>query len=308
MEHPSSFTIKRGCEYATLKNISSEVSKESEEISMKTIKEYFKNCDADALIRHYIYTHPITIKGENDEKYKYTFKKLYKKIDELIERIKNTEPAERTDLEKMVFIVYHSADIFDEPDINCGLFEIEEINKLCEKDHWFKESLKKSMETVDERALAMNGGFFELTQPVSKDPYDRPGFAETYSYIFTPFEEAIGFYVSDSPLTQYYIDDVLMSFIFEISFFGFEQEEQQEHRDMLTQGLEEAEIPEKTIPLEDLMNELKEEYGFTEEPRDDNEEKRYKELLYHIAEYNYAGKTSELYRHFKIEKEKENRK
>ena len=56
---------------------------------------------------------------------------------------------------------------------------------------------------------------------------------ESYSYEFCKIEETAGSYVADTELTLYYLEDLLVDYLFESSFFGYDQEYLDEHLNKL---------------------------------------------------------------------------
>lgn len=70
----------------------------------------------------------------------------------------------------------------------------------------------------------------------------------TYAYEFTDRREALGFLVADTKLTQDNLDEVIVSFLFEISFFGYEQEHLEEEKKKLDESIKECEEhPERLV-------------------------------------------------------------
>lgn len=63
----------------------------------------------------------------------------------------------------------------------------------------------------------------------------------TYAYEFTKQEEALTFLVSDTKFTQQHLIDIVIDFLSEVSFFGYEQEELQENQTKLEQAVNELE-------------------------------------------------------------------
>ena len=94
----------------------------------------------------------------------------------------------------------------------------------------------------------------------------------TYEYVLTEQKEALGFLVADNKLTQDSIMDVVVEFLYEMSWFGYEQEGLEEEKRSLDDSIKECEEhPErmKAFDLDDLRDEfglpIKEEYPREEE-------------------------------------------
>ena len=65
------------------------------------------------------------------------------------------------------------------------------------------------------------------------DLFEPSTIINTYSYIFSPLEETSGFLVASTYLTQFNLEDLLVDYLFESSFFGYAQEHLEETRDRL---------------------------------------------------------------------------
>lgn len=118
------------------------------------------------------------------------------------------------------------------------------------------------------------------------DIKDENKFTESYAYEFSPIAVTAGYYVADTYLTQRHIRMVLMDYLFESSFFGFEQEDLDDALSELEERIEETkdvvDNPEKYITLE----ELGERVGWTPEKRDPEEKAAWNKLLDAEIEYN----------------------
>ena len=86
---------------------------------------------------------------------------------------------------------------------------------------------------LDETVGLLNGHELVSAEDISS--------VTTYAYEFTEQKEALNFFVADTKLTQDYLMDVVVSFLFEISFFGFDQEYLAEEKARLGESIEEAE-------------------------------------------------------------------
>ena len=98
----------------------------------------------------------------------------------------------------------------------------------------------------------------------------------TYAYEFTEQKEALGFLVADTKLTQDNLIDVIVDFLFEVSFFGYEQEGLNEELDKLEKSMKEIdEHPERLVRFS--SEELRKEMGLPEEEKyPEEEEKKHK--------------------------------
>ena len=116
------------------------------------------------------------------------------------------------------------------------------------------------------------------------------GHITTYAYDFTPFNEAVGFYVADTYLTQLEINALIVSFLDEITFNGFDQEDLEARTKELYEACKEAKAhiddPEYFISFEDFRKKLEDIAGVELEKRDSKQEEAWYEYLKHQAEYN----------------------
>ena len=107
---------------------------------------------------------------------------------------------------------------------------------------------------------------------------------ETYAYEFTEQKEALGFLVADTKLTQDNIMDVVIDFLYEISFFGYEQEHLAGVIKKLDETMKEIkEHPERLKRVD--LDELREKCGIPVEEIYPEEEKL--EKAYYEAEMEY---------------------
>lgn len=110
---------------------------------------------------------------------------------------------------------------------------------------------------------------------------------ETYAYEFTEQKKALGFFVADTKLTQDNLMDVVVDFLYEVSFFGYEQEGLKEELDILEEAIKEIdEHPEqcKTFDLEDIRKK----YGLPEEeeyPEEQEKERKFYEAAMDYTKY-----------------------
>ena len=112
-----------------------------------------------------------------------------------------------------------------------------------------------------------------------------------YAYEFTEQKEALSFLVSDNKLTQDNIMDVIVDFLHEISFFGYNQENLEEEKKQLDESIKECEEhPERLITFN--HEEFCRKYGIpiTEEYPEENE----KEKAFYDAGMEYTRYCKEI--------------
>ena len=107
---------------------------------------------------------------------------------------------------------------------------------------------------------------------------------ETYAYEFTEQKEALGFLVADTKLTQDNIMDVVVDFLYEISFFGYEQKQLAKEIKKLDEAMKEIEEHPERLERVDL-DELFGKYDISKEEINPEEDKLRK--AYYKAEMEY---------------------
>ena len=222
---------------------------------MKTIQEYLKECDRNAVVNGYIYKYAFSWElmgksykdvtcGEIVEKYK---KRLNDYIDKLIEITPSGND------EEMILMAYHSS---EEDDVMFSLFKKEDI---------------------------MNEDLDYVT---------------SYGYEFSEFEEVVGYYVSDTYLTQYAINDLIIDYLRETSRTGYNHERLQEDLDKLKEATEEAEAhkddPNYSMSAEEVFRRIEEELGLEFEKKDPEQELARSKYIQHAVEYNTECRNIEI--------------
>ena len=104
---------------------------------------------------------------------------------------------------------------------------------------------------------------------------------ETYSWILVDFAEVMGYYIADTELTKKNIYAVLAQILYEMTFFGFTQEELNEEREQLEASLKEAATG-RARPAEEVFAEL----GIEEEETNEQEKEILAELHEQERKYN----------------------
>ena len=115
----------------------------------------------------------------------------------------------------------------------------------------------------------------------------------SYAYEFTPQEEALGYFVADTKLTQDYLYDVAVSFLHEMSFFGYGQEDREEKLNEILESAKDAkEHPENLVSWS--SDKIREELGLPKDEKDEEEERLSHEVLESINRYNRYCRRVEL--------------
>lgn len=142
---------------------------------------------------------------------------------------------------------------------------------------------------LDETVGLLNGHELVSAEDISS--------VATYAYEFTEQKEALNFLVADTKLTQEYLMDVVVCFLFEISFFGFDQECLAEEKAKLDEAIEEAEKmkenPDKYKGYS--MSEFRQMYDLPEEETYPDEDE--KKNAYYRAAIEYTNYCKEMEMH-----------
>ena len=223
---------------------------------MKTIQQVLRETDHKSIESAYFYEHPINLW-----------------------EVKNLDDISIGEFNK------HISDRFQEF-----------LNKLCEMDIK-KYRLKQGILFVyksqtDDTLLGTSVGLIHADELIETDNISD---LSTYAYEFTEQKEALSFLVADNKLTQDNLMDVIVDFLHEISFFGYDQESLDEEKRKLDDSIKECEEhPERLVTFdhEDFCKEfgipLTEEY-----PEEDEKKKKFYEAG---MEYTQYCKSIELQR------------
>lgn len=87
---------------------------------------------------------------------------------------------------------------------------------------------------------------------------------ESYAFELTPRETAMSFLVADNKLTQDHLTTVVIEFLWEISFFGYDEESVRKEAEKLKKSIEEART-DKGRPADDFFEEMREKHGWPKE-------------------------------------------
>ncbi len=135
----------------------------------------------------------------------------------------------------------------------------------------------------DEASLGKEVGLLHAGELMQKDDLTD---VQTYAYEFTEQKEALGFFVADTKLTQDNIMDVIVQFLYEISFFGYEQERLDQEKDELEKSIREIEEhPERLKKLD--FDEIRKKYGLHKD--EEYPEEHEKKNKFYEAAMDYAN-------------------
>ena len=107
------------------------------------------------------------------------------------------------------------------------------------------------------------------------------GNPQTYSWILTDFDEIMGYYIAETETTIKNINDALAQIIYEMTFFGYSQEDIEKERLELEEAAKEADEG-KTIPAEKLFADL----GIEPQPSDEEDTEMLRKIYTMENEYN----------------------
>lgn len=119
-----------------------------------------------------------------------------------------------------------------------------------------------------------------------------------YDYAFLPFDISVGFYVADTYLTQYELHNLLVQYLFEVSWTGFEQEHLDEQVRKIEKSCEDAEAhkddPDYFISTDELIKRMEDKFGFELEKQDPKQIDAWNELTNQMIDYNQTCKQIEI--------------
>ncbi len=114
-----------------------------------------------------------------------------------------------------------------------------------------------------------------------------------YAFDFTPRAEALGFLIADNKLTQDNLTKVLVYFLSELSFLGYEESEMEEKREEVIALAKEArEHPERLVECN--PEKMREELGLPQQEEYPLEKDYLGQVLHSINEYNKYCSVKEL--------------
>ena len=106
---------------------------------------------------------------------------------------------------------------------------------------------------------------------------------QSYGYNFIEQEKIMGYWVAETSLTKYYLEDLMVDILYEASFFGFTQEHLQEEKDELDRRI--AEDDSETISAEDFFAELEKEQGYKFDRQSSDEQKLEMKVIKMAGDY-----------------------
>ena len=104
---------------------------------------------------------------------------------------------------------------------------------------------------------------------------------QTYSWILTDFDEIMGYCIAETETTIKNINDALAQIIYEMTFFGYSQEDIEKERLELEEAAKEADEG-KTISAEKLFADL----GIEPQTRDEEDSEMLTKIYAMENEYN----------------------
>lgn len=107
----------------------------------------------------------------------------------------------------------------------------------------------------------------------------------SYAYEFERLEDTVGYLVADTPLTQNNLLEVATSYLYEVSFFGYEQEYLEEEKKKLDEAVTISKDSSKKHSFSSF-EELRESLGLPEEEVYPEEEDKRRAFQNAVLEYN----------------------
>lgn len=124
---------------------------------------------------------------------------------------------------------------------------------------------------------------FELVEIEEISGDDWKDKAQGYCYMAEPFDKIAAYKIADTYLTKRNLVDLLVDVMYEASWFG----PNQEHREEFIESLDDRiNSEEEAKPIEELWKHFEDEFGWTPEIRNPEEEKIERDVNMKIYEYN----------------------
>ena len=222
---------------------------------MKTIQYYLKECDREAIANHYIYNY-LFDSQLMDSKYNEIT------INELKERMKN----------RIFSLIERLTEMEPESDDDRGILMVVHTSGLYTWDN-------DDICTVLVRET-------EVMSDAAED-------VQIYDYSMTTHAGMISFYVADTYLTQYYLNDLIIQFLHEALFLGIEQEHMEALIKELERGVDESNRHEYSS-VDAVFKEMEERFGFKLEVHDKRQEKAERKLIRQRNEYDVLCRKIEV--------------
>lgn len=189
---------------------------------MKTIQQTLKELDTEKVINYYFAKYPVNLFKNIGEKWDgYTVAECKAKMHDTVK----------------------------------GL--IERVINTKPNPSLEKESILFAYKCIgDELCEDIDMGLLDIDDLLKADDVSE---VKIYAYYYERLEDTVGYYVADTTLTQNNLLDIVTSFLYETSFFGFEQENLEKERKHLDDALKECEDASKKLSfttVEELFNEL----------------------------------------------------
>ena len=96
-----------------------------------------------------------------------------------------------------------------------------------------------------------------------------------YGCDFTEWQESLGYMVADNKLTQDYLNDLIIEYLEEITFFGMDPEQRAERLNEVYQSLDKDKFDmekDRGIPADEFMKQLSNKYGWPIDEKDERED------------------------------------
>ena len=209
---------------------------------MKTIQEHFREADTEELINSYIFQHPLSFDPSDELNPNTTIAEIYKRYEDKLRNF------------------------------------IERIRTVeCVPDPNDEEWVFFVHHTIEH-----DGDDIAVVLAKQEDIFKDDESLIPYGYDFSPIAETAGIPVADTYLTQRNIHAVLLDYMFETSFFGYEQEELPAAIQRLDEALEHSKAhPEDLHPIDELWEKI----GYEPEKHDPDERHAWKECLHAESKY-----------------------
>lgn len=114
-----------------------------------------------------------------------------------------------------------------------------------------------------------------------------------YAYDLIEQSEILGYWVAETDLTLYYLEDLLIDIMYEASEYGIEQEDLQAEKNELVQASKSPLISEK-LDWEKFKQDFADEMGFQLDKQSAEESKLERKVIEAVSAYNEYSRKKEL--------------
>lgn len=197
-----------------------------------------------------------------------------------------TEKEKEVIRKKMAGYIYEKfqkiLQIIPEPMDECIVYCVYHKSLSCEEDSYLNASIIYKKDLIEKDIHIINFDDEERENELGQEEYEKK-YIQSYAFEFEPWNQILGYEVANSSIEEYGINEVAAAILNEMTFFGYEEANALKHAqneiNILNERIQEIEEhPERTVPAEQVFQELREEFGW-EEPSEEEKEESHKRII-----------------------------